>query len=465
MEYGILGLIPITVMLILAIWTKRTASALLVGILISWIIMSGSDFLMSTIGLAYEVGTHIDTVWLFFIMGMLFMLMGMLEKIGSTKAFLKIVQKKATTSKRTLMWSWVVAIVLFIDETLSMAVLGTLSPIYDKHKIPRASLAYIGDSTAAPFATLLPFNAWGLFYIGVFAGYDQILALGKDPYDFYVSLLPFMFYAWIAILIAFLFGLGVIPPLGAMKKAYKRAEETGELYSEESKKFNKPVEEEIASLEADAQKPMEKDAWIRLGIFVITILVLTIGVIITKDAVFILSICLPLLFILSMITRIATWKTLTDAAMSGLGNALPVLIIIFCAYMTRDSLVAMGLPEWVVSVTEPYISPALLPFFAFILCCLLTFTTGSNWGITAVFAAIGVPLCFAIGADPVLTCAAIVSGATFGGHICFYADFTVQASYLTKIDNMEHALTQLPYGLIGGGISSIGFLVAGLIVG
>lgn len=52
----------------------------------------------------------------------------------------------------------------------------------------------------------------------------------------YIHAIPYMFYALVALIIVPLFIFGVIPKLGAMKSAYKRVEETGQVYSKESQK-------------------------------------------------------------------------------------------------------------------------------------------------------------------------------------------------------------------------------------
>ena len=94
---------------------------------------------------------------------------------------------------------------------------------------------------------------------------------------------------------------------------------------------------------------------------------------------------------------------------------------------------------------------------------MLTFCSGSTWGVTVVYALVAVPLAVSIGADPVIVLAAILSGEAFGAHICFYCDYTVFASAMAKIDNIEHAFTQIPYGLIGGALAAIGFITAGFL--
>ena len=63
-----------------------------------------------------------------------------------------------------------------------------------------------------------------------------------------------------------------------------------------------------------------------------------------------------------------------------------------------------------------------------------------------------------------LIMAAIISGGTFGSHACFYADATLLASQSSGVENMEHALSQIPYVIIASVISVACFVVAGFVV-
>ena len=54
----------------------------------------------------------------------------------------------------------------------------------------------------------------------------------------YLKAIPFLFYPTITLIIVFLFVVGWMPKIGPMKKAYKRVEETGKVYSDASRKYN-----------------------------------------------------------------------------------------------------------------------------------------------------------------------------------------------------------------------------------
>ncbi len=86
------------------------------------------------------------------------------------------------------------------------------------------------------------------------------------------------------------------------------------------------------------------------------------------------------------------------------------------------------------------------------------------WGVCTLVAPVFLPLGASVGANSILIMAAILSGCAFGNHACFYCDTTVLASQGSGIDNFDHAVSQLPYVLIGAAVSIVGFLVLGCCV-
>ena len=54
--------------------------------------------------------------------------------------------------------------------------------------------------------------------------------------------------------------------------------------------------------------------------------------------------------------------------------------------------------------------------------------------------------------------------SAFGSHACFYTDATLLSSQSAGIDNMEHALTQLPYVIIASVLSVVGFMICGFVM-
>ncbi len=461
---GIITLLPVVVLLVVAITTKKTTSALVIGALVAFILEGKMHFLDSIMDGLYGVGMSADTVWLLLIFVFIGVFVGILQVTGVGDAMLRFIAKRVKSGRGLFLWTWAFALVLFIDDALRTTVLGQLTPLYDKYKIPRASFAYMVDILGVAFASLIPITSWAAFYQGVFGEYEELSYLGT-PFEIYMHTIPFLFYAWIGIIILFCYTMGWIPKLGAMKKTYKVAEETGRLYSERSDKLNASVDSVMIFAEENGvgAESSGRTAF-KICCFIGSIIVLTVSVFMYSDLLYGLIIADGVLIAVSFVAKLAKWNDMLDSIISGVLSLYPLMIIVFCAYLMRDAVTTLGMPDYIISIVEPFVIPELFPCLAFIICCVLTFTTGSNWGITAVFATVGMPLAFSIGADPILTMAAIINGAAFGSHVCFYTDMTTFVSSMVKIDNIEHALTQLPYGLIGGTLSAILFAVFGYVL-
>ena len=119
---------------------------------------------------------------------------------------------------------------------------------------------------------------------------------------------------------------------------------------------------------------------------------------------------------------------------------------------------------YVISKKLPIMNAPLFPAITFLLVAALNFSTGSVWGIPAIVSPIIMPLCFSLGANPLLTMGAIISGAVLGSHACFYSSATVLTSSCCKIQNMDHALSQMPYAAVTALVSTLAYLICGFVM-
>ena len=163
-------------------------------------------------------------------------------------------------------------------------------------------------------------------------------------------------------------------------------------------------------------------------------------------------------------TRLMTMEAFFNSVVQGFGDMLSIFFMLVAAFSLERVCSAMGLTEFLVQMAKPLLTAALFPAVSFLLLAVLAFVTGSNWGMSAVVIPILIPMCAELGGNQVLPMAAIISGGAFGSHACFYTDATVLASNSAGIDNMEHALSQMPYVVIAAVISTIGFVVAGFMM-
>ena len=456
MEYGILTLLPIGVVLVLALLTKRTLEPLIAGTVTAYIIICGWGFPQGWMDAFFDVASNRDHQWVFMVCALFGSLITLLGASHGTLGFSRRLGKLCRGPKSTLLVTWVMGILIFVDDYLNIMTLSTcMKKLTDKHKVPRETLSYIIDSTGAPVCALLPFSTWAIFFSGLFFAEQGVPELGfTSAIDTFLHVIPYIFYAIAAVIIVPLFSFGVVPKLGRMRKAYQRVQATGKVYSPESSELNLEDED-------DGESPQMNGSLID---FLLPVGVLILLAITTGELFLAVLAAIVTCFVLYIPRKKLSLTHFCDLAIHGFCNMIPTIAIIYFAFVMQEAMTDIGMAEYVINAVTPYMSAHVFPVITFLLVALLNFSTGSVWGIPAIVTPIILPLAFSIGADPMLTMGAIVSGAVLGSHACFYSDATVLTSSCCKMQNMDHALSQLPYALMAAGISAGGYLVGGLIL-
>lgn len=452
MSTGLIALLIVFVVIIGAVLTKRCVEFLLLGSLLGSIVLFKGNFLVGWTEVLSSVCGEEDNIWLVLVCGLFGSLIALLQESKGTFGFAKLINKICNSERKTVVTSFILGVLIFIDDYLNVLTVGVcMKNVYDKKKIPRETLAYMLDSTGAPVCVLLPVSTWAVFFSGLFYDTAPVQALGCTAMGAYMRAVPFAFYPIIALLIVFLFSMGWFPKLGAMKKAYKRVEETGKVYSDISRKYNQEEETGIEQI---------GNIWN----FIIPIGVLISVAIILSDLLIAVVVALLVAFILYVPRKLISFENFMNIVFKGFCDMIPTLAMVLIALCLANTSSQLGMTEYIIDLVKPLLQGAWYPAVAFLLVSVLAFVTGSNWGMSAVCIPILLPLGAAVGADTILVMAAILSGGTFGSHACFYTDATLLSSQAAGIDNMEHAITQLPYVLVSAGLSVIGFLICGFIM-
>lgn len=450
MSSGMVAILIILGVIAGAVATRRCIEFLLLGSLAGAVYLYGAHFLTKWCGVLQTELTN--NAWLILVCGLFGSLIGLFQASGGTFGFSGIVRKFCRNERRTLLTTFLLGILVFVDDYLNVITVGVcMKDVYDRNKIPRETLAYLIDATGAPVCVLLPFSTWAVFYAGLFEDQSSVMSLGyRSGLDAYVHAIPFCFYPVITLLIVFLFCLGIMPKLGAMKRAYERVARTGEVYSEISRKYN---QEEAPAVRRG-----------NLLNFLIPLAVLVALAIVSGDLLMAAVATIFLCFLMYVPQKILNPEEFLNAVVKGFADMLPVLMMLILAFSLQNVTKQMGMVDFIIGTAEPYLSARAFPAITFVLMAVLTFTTGSNWGMSAVACPVILPLAGTVGANMVLVMAAIISGGAFGSHACFYTDATLLSSKSAGIDNMEHALSQFPYVLIASLLTVAGYLLCGYLM-
>ena len=247
---------------------------------------------------------------------------------------------------------------------------------------------------------------------------------------------------------------------GKMKKAIHRAETTDEIIPEGTK---------LSSVHFEIFPKLVNP---KARYFLIPMLVVLIATMafqdfstpgIEIDALKGVLIGVAFTFLYFLIRKLSTVQELTETIFSGFNSMLFALALVVISLMLKEVGDKMGLTQYVINSVSPYVSREFLPVIIFISLSVISFTTGSSWGLYVVAIPIVIPLAQSIDSNVLLNIGAIISAGVFGANACLYSDATILTSQSCETNNMQHGLTQLPLALLAFGFSCIVYVILGFI--
>ncbi|MEM6604553.1 MAG: Na+/H+ antiporter NhaC family protein, partial [Pseudomonadota bacterium] len=173
-------------------------------------------------------------------------------------------------------------------------------------------------------------------------------------------------------------------------------------------------------------------------------------------------------FVAGIIMRIqgVPLTEITNTAMLGIKGIMPAVVILAFAYALNELSAALNTADYIVSVSESWLTPAVLPALVFLITAFIAFSTGTSWGTYAIMVPISVPLAFSFSGGELAgivyaTLAAVAGGGVFGDHCSPLSDTSILASTGAASDHIDHVKTQLPYSLLIGAIAMGMYFVMG----
>jgi tetracycline resistance efflux pump len=483
MEPSILSLLPPVVTIGLAIATRRILLALGIGVVLGALMYSQWNILDSVSliaevagGLIIAEGAIAEEMYILAFVVLLGVLTSFIYISGGLQAVSEWAITKVKTRFQAQLVPYVLGIVIFFDDAFSCLVGGNVSrTITDPHRISRAKLSYIVDSTAAPVIILVPISGWAAF---IAATMTEILNRNEvtafSGYEAFLGTIPTNYYAITAILFVFAvayFGLN----FGPMRKHERRAVEEGVLVD---------TSHGFVPGEANRNLPTREDGKVRdlvlpvaTLIGVTLILALWIGIsnsqgaitpmqILANTDVFIslfyggLAACVlsgaMLLLKRTPANRVAT------AAVSGARSMLLAAAVLFLAWMTAEIIALLGVGEYLAGLIGGGLAFSLLPAILFVLGSFISFSLGSTFGTFGLILPIAAGIVVSVDLSLLIPAfGAVLAGAIFGDHTSPLSDTTILSSVGSGIHLIDHVTMQILYALVCAGASLAGYIVLG----
>lgn len=471
--YGVLCLIPPIVAIGLALWTKQTIFSLFIAVWLGSTMMNGFNPLVGFVKIIsdYVIPSLSGNASLIVLVTLSGGMIAMLRTTGAAEAFATKVTKVINTAKKGQVVTCLSAFIFSYTEPCLM--LGTIMrPVTDMVRVSRAKLAYILDSMGCNLAALSPISSYGPFITGLIAA--ELLAAGIEgsEWGIWLNMLPFNLYgvfAMITVLIVAAFGLN----FGPMYKEEKRARETGKLLGDG-----------IQPLVPEVKNELPQGYKLTMWNFIIPILFLFASLFATifwsgdlvnnglvecfRNANITLAICIAFMGgavgagIMGVSTKLFSVTKAFDTFVNGMAELISVPFILVCAWSLGSIVKGMGTSEFLIHIVENYLTPGLVPALVFLFGALISFATGSSWGVWSIMMPIAFPMAVAFDISIPFVVGAVIGGGLFGDQCSPISDTTVLSSTGASCNHVVHVMTQLPYGITVGVSAFLGFLFGGL---
>lgn len=442
MDYGFITLLPTILVLGLALWSRRTLESVLAGALAAFFIMEGRGFLDAMAQATLATLMTEDVAWVMLVCGLYGGFIALLVKGGGSYALGRTLISRIETKRGGLLATWSLGLVIFLDDYLNSLTVGaTMKAVTDRFRTSRAMLAYVVDSTAAPLCLLVPLSSWGAYFASLLEQ-NGVAAEGQGIAVF-IETIPYLFYPMVALLIVPLVAVGVIPLVGPMRRAEELAERTGDLGASE-----------------DQALAVEENARGGMSVFFLPMLAMVLFTVFPSVDL-LRGVIAGILFTFAYY---ALWRVMPilevfDTCIEGIKSMVPVLAMLLTLFVFVEANDRLGLTPYVIDAVSPFMTAGMLPVVVFVTVSALSFTTGSNWGVIAITMPIAFPLAQTFDVSIPLVMGALFSASAFGSQACFYSDSTVLSAQGAGCTTHQHAVTQLPYALLGAAVAAMLFIL------
>ncbi|MDY3006485.1 MULTISPECIES: Na+/H+ antiporter NhaC family protein [Anaerococcus] len=470
--YGFLSLLPALIAIILSICTKNIIVSLLIAVYVGALIINNfnpftglismiSDFMY--VKIAEE--SNAQTIFMMSIIGGF---VALLTSTGAANSFAKNMTHKLDSRSKGEFLTWIGGIVIWFTDTGNSLILGPIfEEILDKLKTSKEKFAYILDVTSICDAALIPIIGWGVYSMGLIDTELKNLSINSiSSWTVYVGAIPFNFYAIISLVLAGFLAFSQFD-FGPMLKAQHRAAVKGETMREGGTPMRKPIKEHF-------NKDVDVSVWIMIIPLIVMVITIFTNLILNgfpRDVVpgkmirssiaagFLLASLT--LILLSMKDKIMTFNECMSIFLKGVSNSSFMAVLLTLAWSLGGVSTQMGTAEYILRITEGFLSPEVLPGIFFLIGCIMSFATGSSWGTMAILMPLAIPMAYKLDVSLSVVVAAVSSGGLFGDSSSPISDTTMLASTGAGGDHMDFFTCMLPYSLTVGVISFVTFIIAG----
>jgi len=449
-HYGFWSLLPALTAVCLCLMTREPLTSLFSGVVVGAFLLGNFNIIDSIFipVLSDSNSASILLLYLWLLGGLL----GIWSRTGAAQAFANFTTKKFVRGPKSAKFTaWLLGIVFFQGGSVSTVLAGvSIKSIADRNRVSHEETSYIIDSTGAPVASLLAFNAWPLFVQTlIFIPGVTFLNSELNRINFYFNSLIFSFYSIFTIFGVLILSLGINRFSGkGLQKARKRALETGELDAPEATPISSPELHISNAPEGYSSHIIEFIIPLIVLIFIAVGSFFWLGtpkVNWAFGAALIISVLIALFKGMSL-------KQVVDGIGTGLKGVIVAVTIMMLAIILGSISAETGGGVFLIDLLGDKMPFYILPGSLFVLTAVISFSTGSSWGTYGIAYPLAMPLAWAISQSQGITyqelymsiCfVSVLNGGVFGDQCSPISDTTILSATTTGCDLMDHVKTQI----------------------
>lgn len=457
-DWGVWSLLPLLVTLVLAFATRSALLAMLAGTFVGTLMLGAAPGVGLNELFQASLGTP-DFIWIVQIVILIGVLFELFKRAGVLAELANRFSTGGGSRRRVSVSAWGMGFFI-VDDYFSPLLTGAvMRPMSDRAGIPREKLAFILDSTTASVCILVPFTAWGAYLSSLIAAQGGPVSSVEEGLTAFIHAIPYNFYPLLLVLFTLLICLGVIPDFGPMRKAERRAAETGALLRPGAR----PLVSEDDRIDGgpdvrSGESVAGGSSSLLLELLVPLVLLIGFGAwtLVATGSVKIVEAFLLVnsyLFVVLALRR--RFKDVQDAAeiiVAGAKSVMAALLIVALAYALNAVTAELEAAQFIIDQFAGDLTPNSVVVLTFLIAAAMSFATGTSWGTYALMVPVALPLAFAFSSGEMTplvyqTIAAIAGGGIFGDHASPVSDTSVLSSVGAGSDHIDHVVTQLPYAL------------------
>lgn len=498
MQNSWLSLIPPLIVLACALATHKLLLSLTIGLVTACLIATDFSVLASTELIFKRLINQVtdsDSLYMYGFLLFIGIIVTVISHTGGANAFARIITKRLRNARMVETSSFLLSLVLFIDDYLSNLTTGyIMRPLTDRFKIPRSKLAFLVHSMTGPLVILAPISSWVAMITGQLdqAGITrETIASTKiiaDPFFVYINTLPYIFYSFL-IITSVWFIIRKKISFGPMHQHEIIAQTTGNLFGGKTPLID-PLEKTMQTngSAADLLVPLIMlISCVMIGIPYAGGYHLFGGTRTLIDAFkhntetfFVLFAAGAITLTISLLSALwrnrITMRAVPNVIYNGILLMLePVIMLVLASTLGTLLKTDLLTGNYLATLMLGAINIALLPVMFFIVSAVTATITGSSWGTIALLLPIAVPMLTSLALVPIPTTpdqimilfpvlGAIFSGSVCGDHLSPISETTIMAATSSGTYPIDHARTQFPYAAPALICSALSFLISGFLI-